>query len=113
MESTRCGWFRSCITTARRSPRASSLPPSATIRINCRYPRSARLSHDLYCKAEIPASGPAEERSRLYPPGLRGQDLDAVRRLRPRLDHRIDHRGLLRTVDRAAPVSYTHLRAHE
>ena len=45
---------------------------------------------------------PAEERARLYPSRLRGLDLDAVRRLRPRLDLGRDHRGLLRARDRAA-----------
>ena len=32
--SIRCGWFRSCTTTARRSPRASSPAPSAIISIS-------------------------------------------------------------------------------
>ena len=40
--------------------------------------------------------------ARLYPPRLRRHGLDAVRRLRPRFDHRRDHPGLLRAVDRAA-----------
>ena len=65
--------------------------------------RSARTHHDLHHQAEIPSPGAAEKRARLHPPRLRGHDLDAVRRLRPRLDHRRDHRGLLRTGDRAAP----------
>src|ERR1700730_18748258 len=89
--------------TVRRSLRASSPAPSAIIRIISRLPRAARLSHDLHRKAEIPSSGPAEKRSRLHPSRLRRQDLDAVRRLRPRLDHGFHHRGLLRAFDRAAP----------
>ena len=59
--------------------------------------------HDLPRQAEIPSPRAAEERSRLHPPRLRGHGLDAVRRLRPRLDHRRDHPGLFRAVDRAAP----------
>src|ERR1700732_1753829 len=35
--SIRCGWGRSCITTALRSPRASSRPPSGTTPMPCRY----------------------------------------------------------------------------
>ncbi|KMS30329.1 hypothetical protein FE79_14930, partial [Staphylococcus aureus] len=65
--------------------------------------RTERDGHDLYRKAEIPSSGPEEERPRLHASRLRGQDLDAVRRLRPRLDHGLDHRGLLRALDRTAP----------
>src|SRR2546430_1496561 len=46
--------------------------------------------------------GAPEDRSRLPPPRLRGQDFDAVRWLRSRFDHAVDHRGLLRAFDRAA-----------
>ena len=42
-------------------------------------------SHDLRREAEIPSSRTAEEHARLHPPRLRGEDLDAVRGLRPRL----------------------------
>ena len=66
--------------------------------------RCERWCHDLPRQAEIPSSRAAEERARLHPPRLRGRGLDAVRRLRPRFDHRRDHRGLLRAVDRAAPA---------
>jgi len=58
--------------------------------------------HDLSRQAKIPPSRPAEERARLYAPRLRGLDLDAVRGLRPRLDHRRHHRRLLRALRRAA-----------
>src|SRR5471030_2469747 len=88
--------------TAHLSPPVSSPNPSATIRTVSRSPPFARPYHDLYRKAEIPSSRPEEERARLYPPRLRRQDLDSVRRLRPRFDHRLDHRGLFRAVDRAA-----------
>ena len=54
-------------------------------------------------KPKLHHPGAAEERARLHPPRLRRHGLDAVRRLRPRLDHRRDHPGLLRAVDRAAP----------
>ena len=46
-----------------------------------------RRRHDLPRQAEAPPSRAAEERARLHPPRLRRHDLDAVRRLRPRLDH--------------------------
>ena len=83
--STRCGWCRSCTTTARRSPRASLPAPSATTSTSSKSPRCARLCHDLHRQAEVPSSRPAAERSRLHPPRLRRQDLDAVRRLRARI----------------------------
>ena len=44
-----------------------------------------------------------EERDRPDPARLRGRDHDALRRVRPRLDHRGDHPGVLGSVDPAAP----------
>ena len=75
----------------------------ATTRIASRWPRSERPCHDLHRQAQAPSSGPQEERGRLHAPRLRGQDLDPVRRLRPRLDHGRDHPGLLRARHPAAP----------
>ena len=49
------------------------------------------------------SSGAPEERHRPDPARLRRVDHDALRRLRPRLDHRRDHPGVLASVDRAAP----------
>jgi 2-oxoglutarate ferredoxin oxidoreductase subunit beta len=46
---------------------------------------------------------PCRSTRRLHPPRLRRQDLDAVRRLRPRLDLGRDHPGLLGDGHRAAP----------
>ncbi len=53
-------------------------------------------------QAEAPPSRTAEERARPHAPRLRGRGLDAVRRLRPRLDLGRDHPGVLRARDRAA-----------
>ena len=47
-------------------------------------------------KPKLPPPAAAEQRARLHAPRLRGLGLDAVRRLRPRLDQRGDHPGLLR-----------------
>jgi hypothetical protein len=85
--STRRGWSRSCITTARRSPRASSRARSATARAHAQSRcRCTRWCHDLHRQAEIPPPEAAEERARLHAPRLRGVGLDAVRRLRARFD---------------------------
>jgi hypothetical protein len=53
-------------------------------------PRRLRLGekHVLHQQAEGPPPRPAEERARPHAPRLRGRDVDALRRLRPRLDHR-------------------------
>src|ERR1700733_12509291 len=44
--STRCGSCRSCITTARRSPPASSPRRSASIKISSKSPRCGKSCHD-------------------------------------------------------------------
>ena len=62
-----------------------------------------RKRHDLPREAEAPPSHAAREPARLHAARLRGQDLDAVRGLRPRLDLGRDHPGLLGTRHRAAP----------
>ena len=46
-----------------------------------------RLRNDLSRQAQAPSPRAAEEQARLHAPRLRGRGLDAVRRLRPRLDH--------------------------
>src|SRR5665213_4282092 len=60
-------------------------------------------SHDLSHQTEIPSPRSAEKRVGLYPPRLRGHRIDAVRRLWARLDHRFDHPGVFRTLNRTAP----------
>ena len=53
-----------------------------------------RARHDIHHEAQV-AKHPslADQRARADPPRLRGRDVDAVRRLRPRLDHRRDRRA--------------------
>src|SRR5579863_91521 len=103
--SIRYGWCPSCITTVRQSPRGSSPAPSPTVsmRSKSRHCAGTGLCHDLRHQTEISPSRAAEERNRLHAPRLRGRGVDAVRRLRPRLDLGGHHRGLFRTVDRSAP----------
>src|SRR5215813_8211017 len=43
--------------------------------------------HDISGKTEVPPPRAREKSARLHAPRLRGQDLDAVRRLRARFDH--------------------------
>ena len=50
--------------------------------------RRAENEHDLPRQAEAAPPRPAEEHARLHAPRLRGHGLDAVRRLRARLDQR-------------------------
>ena len=49
----------------------------------------------LHRQTEGPPPGCCRERARAHAPRLRGRDVDAVRRLRPRLDHGGDHPGVL------------------
>ena len=96
-------WSRCCTTTARRSPRASSPATSPSSWPRSRSCRSRRPRHDLHRQAQAAPPAAADERARLHAPRLRGRGLDAVRRLRPRLDPRRDHPGLLRARHPAAP----------
>src|SRR3954468_18324372 len=64
---------------------------------------TAREHHDLHHETAPASPEAARERARLHAPRLRGRGLDAVRRLRPRLDLGRDHPGLLRAVLAAAP----------
>ena len=59
--------------------------------------------HDLPRQAEAAPPDPAEQQARLHAARLRRQDLDAVRRLRPRLDLGGAGPGLLGARHRAAP----------
>jgi hypothetical protein len=106
--STRPGWCRCCTTTARRSPRASSRQATAI--------RGARSCSNASfvgprCGGRMTYRSPSHcttrrcrsNQARLHPARLRGPDLDAVRRLRPRLDLGGDHPGLLGARHRAAP----------
>ena len=54
--------------------------------------------HDFHRQAQSRPSVAADERARLHAPRLRGGAVDAVRRLRPRLDHRRDRGGQLGAV---------------
>ena len=97
---------RCCTTTARRSPRASSPRRSPrTCAPTRRTDRSVagRPRHDLHRQAQAAPSRAAEEHARLHAARLRRHGLDAVRRLRPRLDLGRDHPGLLGAGHRAAP----------
>ena len=68
-------------------------------------------AHDVHRQTEGRPPLPAEERARAHAPRLRRRHVDAVRGLRPRLDHRCDHRGVLasstsrRTASRSCPAS--------
>ena len=77
--------------------------PSATISTAQSHPAPQGRVMTYIAKPKFHHPGAAEERARLHAPRLRGQGFHAVRRLRPRLHHRRDHRGLLRALDRAAP----------
>ena len=81
-------WCRSCTTTARRSPRASS-PTRSPTHVDALQVAPLRRGRAMtyHRQAEAAPPRPADERARLHPPRLRGRDLDAVRRLRPRFDH--------------------------
>ena len=99
---------RSCTTTARRSPRASSsrrspsgCGPTTSSRSAPR--RRERPRHDLPRQAQAAPPDPAGEQARLHAARLRRQDLDPVRRLRPRLDLGRAGAGLLGARHRAAP----------
>src|SRR6266540_1971291 len=70
-------WYRCSITAACRSPRVSSSRPSQTTWRRC--------SRDFHYQAAGSASRAAQEYARLHGARLRGSDVDAVRRLRPRL----------------------------
>ena len=61
------------------------------------------LPHDLSRQAQAAPPDPAEQQARLHAARLRRQDLDAVRRLRPRLDLGRAGAGLLGARHRAAP----------
>jgi 2-oxoglutarate ferredoxin oxidoreductase subunit alpha len=105
--STRAKLCRSCTTTARRSPRASSSHPSSPQRGACRNanaPRSRQRPRMTYiAKPKLHHPTLPEEQGRLHPARLRGQGLHAVRRLRARLDLGRHHPGLLGARHRAAP----------
>ena len=94
------GSSRCCTTTARRSPRASS---RSEIAEKARLvQRDAVAAHEVAAddlsrrsrRSTIPSL--PQQRARLHASRLRRRDLDAVRRLRPRLDLRRDHPGVLR-----------------
>ena len=59
--------------------------------------------HDLPRQAQAAPPHPAEQQARLHPARLRRQDLDPVRRLRPRLDLGGAGAGVLGARHRAAP----------
>ena len=59
--------------------------------------------HELHRQAEGCASPAAAQRAAADRARLRGGHVHAVRRLRPRLDHRLDHAGSLRAVHSPAP----------
>ncbi len=65
------------------------------------WPQVRRPPNDLDRQAEAAPPDPADQRAGLHPARLRGPDLDAVRRLRARLDLRGDHPGLLRARHRS------------
>ena len=78
---------RCCTTTARRSPRASSPARSReTLRALDVTPLQEGRAMTYIAKPKLHHPDAADERARLHAPRLRGRDLDAVRRLRPRLD---------------------------
>ena len=68
-----------------------------------RAKRKEGRSHDLPRQAQAAPPDPAEQQARLHAARLRRQDLDAVRRLRPRLDLGGARPGLLGARHRAAP----------
>ena len=51
--------------------------------------------HVIHQQAQGPPPRPADERARAHAPRLRRRDVHALRRLRARLGHRLDHRGAL------------------
>jgi len=80
---------------------ASSPNPSATIRTVSRSPPSQGRLMTYIAKPKF--HHPGLKKNELgSPTATTRADLDLVRRLRPRLDHGLDHRGLFRVVDRAA-----------
>ena len=102
--SIRRGSCRSCITTARRSPRASSPARSATISTRSKSRRCGKVGVMTYiAKPKFHHPDAAEERARLHAPRLRGLGLDAVRRLRPRLRSPPRSSRPASSFDRAAP----------
>ena len=64
---------------AQRGPRLTHAPTRIT-----------RTPMSFITKPQGPPPRPADERARAHAPRLRGRDVHAVRRLRPRLDHRRD-----------------------
>ena len=67
----------------------------------------SRPPNDLSRQAEVSSPLDRGQRTRLHPPRLRRFDVDAVRRLRSRLDHRGDHSRLLRARPAASPHRQT------
>ena len=75
------------------------VPDERAPRDRRREGQAARRRHDLHRQTQGAPPVAAEERDRADPPRLRRRDHDAVRRLRPRLDHRGHHPGVLGAVD--------------
>ena len=94
---------RCCATTARRSPPASSPTRFPSGCSAAPAPQFRRSPNDLHHQAPPASPAARAQCARLHPPRLRGQGLDPVRRLRPRLDLGGDHPGLLRARPAAAP----------
>ncbi len=86
---------RSCNMAACRSTAAASSTRSS------RRPRAGK-PHDVDRETEDRPSGAQAQRARPHDTRLRGRHVDALRRLRPRLDHRGDRAGVLRARHRAA-----------